>query len=525
MICDAQSLPDESDGSGEVLVIGSGPVGLVIARRLAELGVGATVLEAGVDLPDGRDRDCLNVEFSDQVLEGVQLGRTRQLGGGLNLWGGQLARFHATTLDGPRSPWPIDADELAAPFKIASRLLGASQTMPTPPDFMPDMKARMARFRLEPIATTWLSAPKWTRTVWSELERSRRIRIVLGAAASAIVLDRTTGRVRGVVARTRDQNRRVFTSRVVIIAAGTIESVRLLLQPAEDAWAQPWHELPWLGRGFCEHLEAAVAKVAVQSQQRLADYFDPAVGYGVKQTWKLFGRVALDEAEDLCGVVMLSAPGNLRNSLAELRLLLRTMTPRTLPHSMPKMWAAVASSVREVGPLAWRYLRHRRIGSYFRGSPILRASIEQPIRWQNRLELATGFDCLGIRRVKLHWRTGCEEGIVLRTLAERAAAWIEAEGMGRAEIDPGLLHDPEAFAQGADEGLHHAGGARMSVSARDGVVDSNLGVHGVEGLYVCSAAVFPRADYANPTLPAAALGVRLAQHLARSMETHRRSAA
>lgn len=82
MICDAQSLPDESDGSGEVPVIGSGPVGLVIARRLAELGVGATVLEVDVDLPDGRDRDCLNVEFSDQVLEGAQLGRTRQLGAG-----------------------------------------------------------------------------------------------------------------------------------------------------------------------------------------------------------------------------------------------------------------------------------------------------------------------------------------------------------------------------------------------------------------------------------------------------------
>ena len=526
MICDVATLPDEVPGTSGVLIIGSGPVGLVIARHLAELGVAATVLEAGGELPSAVDRDCLHIECSDQILTGAQLGRTRQLGGGLNLWGGQLARFHAATLDAPSSAWPLAAIELDGAFDIAARLLGAPPRALTPPPLaLATMCAELARFELEAVATSWLSAPKWRRAVWAELRHSARIRIVLGAAVSAIALDPARGEVKGVVVRTREGRRLSFTGRAVIIAAGTIESVRLLLQPAADGRPQPWHDLPWLGRGFSEHLEAMVARIHVTSPSRLADFFDPVVGPDGKQTWKLFGRVALGEGEDSCGVVMLSAPGNLRHSLAEVRLLLRTLSPRDAPASLPRLFAAAASSLGEVGPLAFRYVRHRRIGSYFRGSPSLRASVEQTARFDNRLELAASCDPLGIRRARLYWHTGREEGMVFQALARRAARWLEAEGIGQAELPARLLEDPEGFVQSADEGLHPAGGARMSLSARDGVVDRDLQVHGVSGLYVCGASVFPRMGYANPTLPAAALGVRLAQKLAQRATDAERSAA
>ena len=525
MICDAATLPDEVTASNEILIIGSGPVGLVIARYLAERGVAATVLEAGGELPSEADRDCLKIECSDQILSGAQLGRTRQLGGGLNLWGGQLARFHAATFDASSSPWPIAASELSEALDIAARLLGAVPGALSPPPPIQAMRDGLARHGLEAIATSWLAAPKWTRAAWSELRRATGLRIVLGAAVRAITLDRVTGEVRGVVASTRGGRQLSFSGRTVIIAAGTIESVRLLLQPAADDRPQPWHDLPWLGRGFSEHLEAMVAGIAVSSPARLADFFDPVVGQGNKQTWKLFGRVQLSEGEDGCGVVMLSAPGNLRHSLAELRLLLRTLSPRDMPRPIPRLFAAAASSAREIGPLAFRYLRHRRIGSYFRGSPSLRASVEQSARFDNRLELAASCDALGIRRATLHWHTGREEGLVFQSLGRRAADWLEAEGIGQAVLDPRLVEDPEGFAQSADEGLHPAGGARMSLTARDGVVDRDLQVHGVKGLYVCGACVFPRMGYANPTLPAAALGIRLAQKLAAAQTMPQRSAA
>ena len=300
-----------------------------------------------------------------------------------------------------------------------------------------------------------------------------------------------------------------------MIAAGTVESIRILLQPDEAELPQPWHDLPWLGRGFCEHLDAPVATLTIQNSKPVADMFDPSFAGGVKQTWKLFGQVPLEDGRKVSGVLMLGLPGNVRNALSELRMLIRGLTPRATTGLVPRIFRSAIASAREIGPLAWRYLLHRRLWTEFRGVAVIRASIEQPERWENRIVLSSTRDKLGIPRVRIDWRTGTEEGHTFLDLANRASAWLEAVGAGCATIDPKLMQDPASFARTADDGLHHSGGTRMGLSPAVSVVDTDLRVHGTAGLYVCGASVFPRTGFANPTLTAAALGVRLAEHLAK----------
>lgn len=60
---------------------------------------------------------------------------------------------------------------------------------------------------------------------------------------------------------------------------------------------------------------------------------------------------------------------------------------------------------------------------------------------------------------------------------------------------------------------HAACTCRMSSDPVHGVVDQNLRVHGMENLYVCSNAVFPNIGAINPTLTLTALALRLAEHL------------
>ena len=61
----------------------------------------------------------------------------------------------------------------------------------------------------------------------------------------------------------------------------------------------------------------------------------------------------------------------------------------------------------------------------------------------------------------------------------------------------------------------HAGSTcRMSTDPVDGVVDGDLKVHGMKNLYVCSNAVFPNIGAINPTLTVTALALRLADRLA-----------
>jgi choline dehydrogenase-like flavoprotein len=53
----------------------------------------------------------------------------------------------------------------------------------------------------------------------------------------------------------------------------------------------------------------------------------------------------------------------------------------------------------------------------------------------------------------------------------------------------------------------------MSDDPKEGVVDSNLKVHGTENVYVCSNASFSSLGAVNPTLTLTALSLRLAKHL------------
>ena len=60
---------------------------------------------------------------------------------------------------------------------------------------------------------------------------------------------------------------------------------------------------------------------------------------------------------------------------------------------------------------------------------------------------------------------------------------------------------------------HAASVCRMSSMEADGVVDADLRVHGVDNLYVISNAVFPNIGAINPTLTLTALALRLGDHL------------
>lgn len=54
------------------------------------------------------------------------------------------------------------------------------------------------------------------------------------------------------------------------------------------------------------------------------------------------------------------------------------------------------------------------------------------------------------------------------------------------------------------------GTTRMADSPRQGVVDRDCRVNGVDNLFVAGSSVFPTGGYANPTLTLLALAIRLA---------------
>jgi len=116
-------------------------------------------------------------------------------------------------------------------------------------------------------------------------------------------------------------------------------------------------------------------------------------------------------------------------------------------------------------------------------------------------------DALGLPKVEIHWRWRPLDEENLGRLRGIVISELEQSNLGRVELEPGLRPDPNAH--------HHAGTTRMHTDPRQGVVDENSRVHGVENLFVAGSSIFPTAGFANPTLTVVALALRLADYLKR----------
>ena len=176
---------------------------------------------------------------------------------------------------------------------------------------------------------------------------------------------------------------------------------------------------------------------------------------------------------------------------------------------------AMVSSARQMFPLAYRYAKQRRIGSFNDRNAHLRVSTEQPVRAESRIILSTQEqDRHGVPRLVVNWVRAIEELNSLREFTAAVRCWLEGEKIAKVHMDPSLDRGDSAFLDKVDDGLHHAGTTRMGLSPATSVVDTDLRVHGVKNIYVCGASVFPSSGCANPTLTAMALAVRLAKTIA-----------
>jgi choline dehydrogenase-like flavoprotein len=134
---------------------------------------------------------------------------------------------------------------------------------------------------------------------------------------------------------------------------------------------------------------------------------------------------------------------------------------------------------------------------------------EQAPNPDSRVTLADECDRLGVPRARLDWRLSDADRHVVERTQQLLATELERAGVGTLA--------PESNGNGPWSGLtssyHHMGTTRMARGPRDGVVDTNCRVHGVDNLYVAGSSVFPTGGVSNPSFTLVALSIRLADHL------------
>lgn len=504
METDANALRPGTRLEADVCIVGAGPAGLALAGALAGSGLRVCVLESGGRAPRVAAQALCEAEAAAGYGD-LRAMRHRQIGGTAHLWNTQArgktwakyAPLEAVDFEA-RAPlalpgWPFGREELVPSYERAQALCGLGGF-----DYGPGPSASAGcaplplRGALESGVYQLGASDAFVARAAARVAGAPDVELVAGATACGLEAAPAGARVASVQARRLDGAPLAVRARRVVLAAGAIENARLLLL-AEGARPRAGFD-PYgqAGRGFMEHprdasLRLRPARAGLFAEARFYDLHEAG---GALRIGRLALRADALRAEGLPNAsVSLLVPGRgvrgrLRALLARARL-------------APGDGAGVPTS-----PLGWSARAAE--GARFDAFHLL-LHLEQLPHPENRVALGTSRDALGVPRVRVAWRWREEEEARLERVRALVAGALRESGLGEVSRTRAGPPDPRAH--------HHAGTTRMSADPRDGVVDAQGRVHGVENLYVAGASVFPTAGFANPTLTIVALALRLAQHL------------
>ena len=114
---------------------------------------------------------------------------------------------------------------------------------------------------------------------------------------------------------------------------------------------------------------------------------------------------------------------------------------------------------------------------------------------------------MGLRRVSLDWQINELDKRTIRTIGLESAKEFARLDFGRVKLKDYVLSNGIEKELGAH--CHQLGTTRMSESPKDGVVDINSKVFGIDNLYIAGGSIFSTGGGVNPTLPIVQLSCAL----------------
>ena len=556
MIGSAELIADGALLEADVCIVGAGAAGISLALTLSGQGLQILLLEAGQVSADAGAQALYAGEVADERMHSPpDKYRQRGLGGSTNIWGGRCVPFDPIDFEArdyvPGSGWPISHSDVVPFYGPANEWLEAGESVyDARQAFTPPAPPMFAGFASDTLLTEGLerfSCPTdLGQRYRARLAAATDVRVLLGANCTGIRLSPDGTRVAALdVATLAGRHFKVQAARVVL-AAGGLETARLLLASNDVSLQGVGNAHDVVGRYYMCHIAGNVGSLQIKGPTSGVrhGYEVSAEGIYCRRRLQLSEaeqrRLGVGNAVARLHFRKITDPSHRSGVLSGLFMArffigyeygkrLKDGGGEGLVATLRHLWNIVSDPVDTLA-FAWHWLTRRTLAERKFPSVILRnktnrfsleVHAEQIPRADSRVTLTDTRDALGMPRLRVDWRYGPDDIASVRKTLNAIASAFAKSGVGSYEFDEAGL-EAELMRFGAYGG-HHIGTARMGLDPRTSVVDADCKVHGVANLYIASSAVFPTSSQANPTLMIVALGLRLAAHLQQLISTTERA--
>jgi choline dehydrogenase-like flavoprotein len=557
MIVDPQSLKGTDATFADLVIIGAGPAGIVLALEVARSGATVLLIESGAESYSERVQRLGDAAWYDEELHApMSIATRRGVGGTSSIWGGRCVPYDEVDFDLRdfigEATWPLTYDELLPYYQrtcewmVCGRPVFNTADTPLPASMVPGLvDGRVRTSSLE----RWSLPTDFGHEYRKQLEGSNEVRLVTGLTCTEVVCAPATTHIDHVVCRTLDGDVIELRAKQFVIAAGGLESTRLLLVSKGPDGSALGNHSDHLGRWYMGHLEGVISNIHFTTPPRatIFDYERDVDGVYVRRRFTFsrefqherqlpniaawLANPELADPKHASGILsfvylaLISPLGRFFAPDAQRRSLTGEKVPGS-PYGETKpgpVTEHLKNIVRQpittvrfmLGFGLKRFLPHRRSPGFF----VYNADNVYPFQYhgehrpdpESRVTLSDERDELGMAKLRIDIRFSDDD---IKGVVEAHRCWDEylrETGCGRIDY----LHDDleAAVRSRAGGGFHQVGTTRMSARAEDGVVNGDLAVHGVDNLFVASSSTFVTSGQANSTFLIVVLALRLADHL------------
>jgi choline dehydrogenase-like flavoprotein len=550
VISSADRTPQGACLEADVCIVGGGPAGIALTLALSDQGFSVLLLESGFLKADEETQSLYAGEVTEQQLHSPpDKYRHRRLGGSTAIWGGRCMPFDPLDFEMrkhvPHSGWPLSYDDLLPYYPAANALAEAGRFSYNAEEALgPELAPMIRGFESSRVRTGGLerfSCPTHFGTRYAKrLELAPGVKVLLGANCTGIHLQADGRAVQSIEVSTLKGKRFSVMPRATVLAAGGLETARLLLASREVTPAGIGNHHDVVGRYYMCHIAGNVGTLTVRgapSRVRHGYELAPEGVYCRRRLSVAAGeqrRLGLANAVGRLHFPRITDPSHRSGVLSGLFLARRLIsyeygkrlndgTPATAGtyarHALNVLKDPVDTTAFLAHWLARRTLASRKFPSVILRNRTNRFSLEmhgeQAPQARSRVTLSDKVDALGMPRLCVDWHySQADIESVARSL-DVFAQEFERSGTARLEYNRATLEE-DLLRFGAYGG-HHIGTARMGLDERTSVVNADCQVHSVHNLFVAGSAVFPTSSQANPTLTLIALSLRLGDTLARRL--------
>ncbi|MBE9012695.1 GMC family oxidoreductase [Pseudanabaenaceae cyanobacterium LEGE 13415] len=528
---DLRVLDSGSEFAADLCIVGSGPAGLSIAKEFVGTGVKVLIVESGTKAEDLETQSLYQIENVGVPRElNHSANRYRIFGGTSHLWTGRCAPFDEVDFQArswvPYSGWSITRRSLDPYLERAGENLGIG---PHCYD-----ERLWEQFKVAPPAESLNKAVvkpvfwQFSKHHNNQYEPARfgqgfmpenapNIDVLMNANVTHLNTNAEGTKLESIEVTSLNGKQATIRAKAIVLCCGGIENARLLLASNRIVPQGVGNQNDVVGRFLMDHPGCVLGSfdpaAAKQVRDRFGHYWlDNSKGRHVY----LHGMALspeLQQKEQLlnCAAYLetIAAEGDPWDAVKSLKEALKSgkITPEAYQGAM-----AVLTQPHTIGYGLYRRYIKRRPTITKADRVDLYCHVEQRPNPDSRLTLSGQRDRLGMPLSRIDWKISEQERQSVRRLAHLICEEFDRLNLPKPMLSE-WLNQKEGWEPNFVDRAHPIGTTRMSDDPKQGVVDSNSQVHGVEGLFIAGSSVFPTAGHANPTLMIVAMSLRLADWL------------